>query len=132
MVESEILGIKATAAILAGEGIAQEDVEAGKGRPALEVDILLQGDHAGQHNFPRGRMYRHVVFGNRNDSFQEHRLDRILPAPERQREITEWAKIRIQHQGRISFGGNRHANKPFFRSVPFPLQPRGPATKIWD
>ena len=41
-----------------------------------------------------------VVLGNDVDPVQEDRLDRLLPAPQRQRIIAEWAEIRVQDKCR--------------------------------
>src|SRR5690606_10204903 len=50
-------------AILAGEAVAQEDVEAGEGGAAVLVDIVPQRDHAGQLHLHRRRAHHLVVKG---------------------------------------------------------------------
>jgi hypothetical protein len=42
VVEGQLVRREAVAAILAGEAVAQEDVEPGEGRLALRRDIFLQ------------------------------------------------------------------------------------------
>src|SRR3954454_17921275 len=45
-------------------------------------------------------MHRAIVMLDDVDAVEEHRLDRVLPRPERQRVVTQRPEIRIQHQYR--------------------------------
>src|SRR3546814_2822192 len=48
MVEGQVLRPEVVATVLALEGVAQEDVKSGEGGAAVQADVLLQRDHAGQ------------------------------------------------------------------------------------
>ena len=48
----------------------------------------------------RRAVHRPIVVLDDVDAVEEHRLDRVLPRPERQRVITQRPEIRIQHQYR--------------------------------
>src|SRR5579872_1088086 len=81
MIEGELVGGEAFAAILANEPIAQKDIEAGKGWMPRERDILLERNHAGQAHFD-GRASDHMVIARDDiDPLQAHRLDGVLPGP---------------------------------------------------
>jgi len=88
MVKGQLLGRQPAAAILTGEAVAQEDVEASERRSAAEHYIVIERDNARQANRNTRRMNLIVVFGNHIDAAHEHRLDGILPGPQRQREVT--------------------------------------------
>src|SRR6267143_5899629 len=87
-------------AILADEAVAQEHVEPGEGRMRGRLDEGFQRHHARQLDLERGAAHRAVVVLNDIDAVEEHRLDRVLPRPKRQRIITERPEVRIQHQYR--------------------------------
>src|SRR3546814_6555815 len=74
MVEGQILGAEVVAAVLALEGVAQEDIESGEGRTAVQADVLLQRDHAGQPHLEAGRADDGVVLGDDVHAVEEHRL----------------------------------------------------------
>src|SRR5690606_20788152 len=61
VVEGQIL---MSAAILALEAVAQEDVEAGEGRMPRGLHIALEADDAGQTHRKGGRRHRVLVFGD--------------------------------------------------------------------
>src|SRR5450631_831563 len=86
--------------ILADEAVAQEYVEPGEGGMRGRPDEGFQRHHARQLNLERRAAHRAVVVLNDIDAVEEHRLDRVLPRPERQRVITERPEVRIQHQYR--------------------------------
>src|ERR1700719_3935828 len=87
-------------AILADEAVAQEHVEPGKGGMRGRLDEGFQRHHARQLNLEAGTAYRTIVVLDDIDAVKEHRLDRVLPRPERQRIIAERAEVRVQHQYR--------------------------------
>src|SRR6266850_562402 len=87
-------------AVLADKAITQEHVEPGEGGMRGRLDEGFQRHHARQLNLERGAAYRAVVMLDDVDAVEEHRLDRVLPRPERQRIITERPEVRIQHQYR--------------------------------
>ena len=47
-----------------------------------------------------GTAHRAIVMLDDVDAVEEHRLDRVLPGPERQRVVTQRPEIRVQHQYR--------------------------------
>src|SRR5882672_3209160 len=87
-------------AVLADKAITQEHVEPGEGGMRGRLDEGFQRHHARQLNLERGAAHRAVVMLDDVDAVEEHRLDRVLPRPERQRIITERPEVRIQHQYR--------------------------------
>src|SRR3546814_15200370 len=72
-----------------------EHVEAREGRSAIEADVLLQRDHAGQLHLEAGRAHDGVVFRHDVHAIEEDRLDGVLPGPQRQREITRSEERRV-------------------------------------
>jgi hypothetical protein len=95
MVEGQFGG---GAAILAGKAVAKEDVEAGEGRLAVLIDIVLQRDDAGQDHFHR-RAADDLVIGRYDiNAVLIDRLDRFLPRPDRERIVGERTKVGVQHQ----------------------------------
>src|SRR5882762_7130609 len=87
-------------AVLADEAITQEHVEPGEGGMRGRLDEGFQRHHARQLNLERGAAHRAVVVLDDVDAVEEHRLDRVLPRPERQRIVTQRPEVRIQHQYR--------------------------------
>src|SRR3981189_2591239 len=87
-------------AVLADEAITQEHVEPGEGGMRGRLDEGFQRHHARQLNLERGAAHRAVVVLDDVDAVEEHRLDRVLPRPKRQRIITERPEVRVQHQYR--------------------------------
>ena len=96
------------AAILAGEAVAQEDVEPREGRMGRWLHEGLERDHARQLHLEGRAVHRAVVIGDDVHAFEEHRLDRVLPGPQRQRIIAQRPKVRVEHQGRKSSWRNVH------------------------
>src|SRR3546814_20755873 len=109
VVEGEIRGREVVAAILALEGVAQEHVEAREGRSAIEADVLLQRDHAGQLNLDAGRAHDGVVFRHDVHAIEEDRLDGVLTGPPRQREITTRTEVVHGDASRICMHTTGHA-----------------------
>src|SRR5258706_9420243 len=87
-------------AILADEAVAQEHVEPGEGGMRGGLDEGFQGHHARQLDLERGAAHRAVIVLDDVDAIEKHRLDRVLPRPERQRIVTQRPEVRIQHQNR--------------------------------
>ena len=101
VVERQVVRRAPVAAVLADERIAQEHVEPGERRPPRRRDVVLQRDHARQPHGHRRRAHLGLVFRQHRDPVEEHRLHRVLPGPQRQREIRQRPEIRVQHQRRI-------------------------------
>src|SRR6185312_6037193 len=87
-------------AVLADEAVAQEDVEPGEGRMRGRLDERFQRHHAWKLDLETRAVHRAVVMLDNVDAIETHRLDRLLPRPERQRVVTQRPEIRIQHQYR--------------------------------
>ena len=87
-------------AILADETIAQEDVEPGESGMRGRLDERLQRHHARKLDLEARAVHRAVVVLDDVDAIEKHRLDRVLPRPERQRVVTQRPEIRVQHQYR--------------------------------
>ena len=81
MIEGQVL---VTTAILAGESIAEEDVEPRECRGARGFDIGFQGDDARQAELEVRAANHAVIFGDNVHAIEENGLDRILPTPQRQ------------------------------------------------
>ena len=81
MVEGQVVGGEGAAAILAGEAVAQEDVEAGEGRAARCRNELFQRNDTGQPDFETWGSDDPVIVRYDVDPFQKDRLDRFLPGP---------------------------------------------------
>ena len=87
-----------TAAIDAAETVAEEQVEPGEGRIFVGPDELAQGDHRRQLHRGRRAVHLPVIMGDDVDAFEEHRLDRGLPWPQRQRIVAERRIVGVEHQ----------------------------------
>ena len=74
-------------AIDAAEFVAEEQVEAGERRIFIGTDIVAKGDHARQLQGGARGVHLAVVMGDDVDALEEHRLDRRLPRPQRERII---------------------------------------------
>src|SRR5215467_12738339 len=99
MIEREIVTI---AAILAGESVAQEHVEAGKGRMGRRLHEGLERDHARQLHLERRAMHRAVVIGDDVHALEENRLNRVLPGPQREWVIAQRPENRRAKRARSS------------------------------
>ena len=100
MVEGQLVE---AAAILAGEAVAQEQVEPGEGWIFARPYILAQRDHARQLEGPARAVHLALIGGDDVDPLQEQRLDRGLPGPEAERIIAERRVIRVQHESGTAF-----------------------------
>src|SRR5215813_1520227 len=103
MVEGEVVAV---AAILAGEAVAQKHVKPGESRMRRRLYEGLERNNARQLHLERRAVHRAVVIGDDVHAFEENRLDRVLPRPQRKRIIAQRPKIRIEHQGRKTAGRN--------------------------
>src|SRR5262249_20320927 len=103
MIEGEVVTL---ATVLAGEAITQKDVEPGKGRVRRWLHEGLQRDHTRQLHLEGRTVHGAVVIGDDVYAFEEDRLDRVLPAPQRKWVIAQRPKIRVEHQGRKTAGRN--------------------------
>ncbi len=75
------------AAILAGEPVAQEQVEAREGRELAGLHILPQRDDRRDRHIERRRVNCTVIAFDHIDPLKEHGLDRGLPWPKAERII---------------------------------------------
>src|SRR5215212_9710772 len=91
------------AAILAGETITEEDVEAGEGRVSRGFDVIFERNDGGKTHLEARTSDRLVVLGDNVDPIKEHRLDGVLPTPDRQGIIAQRPIIGVQHQSRTGF-----------------------------
>ena len=111
-------------AIDAAEFVAEEQVEPGERRIFVGPDIIAKRDHRRQLQRDARAVHLAVVMGDDVDPLEEHRLDRGLPRPQRQRVIRQRRVIGVEHQRRAAFGMadqlrmiHASASKPFVRSV---------------
>src|SRR5215211_592011 len=87
-------------AILADEAVAQEDVKTGEGGVRARLDERFERHHARELNLEGRAAHRAVVMFDDVDAVEKHRLDRVLPGPERQRVVAQRPEIRVQDQYR--------------------------------
>src|SRR5262249_59606651 len=85
-------------AVLATESVAQEHVEPGEGRMGRGLHEGLQRDDARQVHRQARAVHGLVVLGDDVHPLEENGLDRVLPAPQRQRVVAERPKIRVQDE----------------------------------
>src|SRR6267154_2126556 len=95
-------------AVLASKAVPQEHVEPRESGMPRRVDVFLQRDDTGQPHLEGGAAHNGIVMVDDVDAVEKHRLDRVLPRPERQWEIAERTEIRVQHQGRAAIEQGRH------------------------
>src|SRR5208282_2301194 len=112
----------ALAAILAGEAVAQEHVESREGGKTRRLDVVLQRHDRGQAHRERRAAHQRVVFRDDVDAVEEHRLDRVLPAPYRKGVIAQGTEVRVEHQGRTCLrrrrlNMNRQEDAPIPRTL---------------
>src|SRR5439155_9984591 len=108
MVEGQVVRGVWLAAILAGEAVAQKYVEPGKCRMPGRRHVFLQRDDTRQLHFQRRAAYADVVMVDDVDAIEKHRLDRVLPRPQRQREIAQRPKVGVENQSRAIVQINSH------------------------
>src|SRR3546814_20475169 len=95
MVEGQFL---ARPAILAGEPVAQEQVEPGEGRMLRRLHILAQRDDTGDRHRPRRRPDLALVILDDGDAVEEYRLYRGLPRPQAERIIASRRIVGVESQ----------------------------------
>src|SRR5829696_7778474 len=100
MVEGQVLAV---AAILAGEAVAKEDVESREGGVARRLDVGLERDDGGEPHLEARTSDRLVVFGDDVHPLEEHGLDRVLPAPDRQGIVAQRPVIGVEDERRAGF-----------------------------
>src|SRR6185437_893606 len=81
MVEGQVMRREIVAAILAGETIAQEDVEPGEGRAPCHRDIGFERDDARQPHLETGAADDLIVMRDDMDAIETNSLDYFLPWP---------------------------------------------------
>ena len=92
------------AAIDAAEAVAQEQVEPGERRIFVGPHIIAKRDDARQLERDARAVHLAVVMGDDVDALQEHRLDRRLPRPQRERVIGQRRVVGVEDQRRAAFG----------------------------
>src|SRR3546814_7956779 len=97
MIEGQFL---ARSTILAGEAVAQKQVEAGEGRMLRRLHILPERDHARDRHRVRRRMNLALVILDDRHAVEEYRLDRGLPRPQAQRVIAQRRIVGVEEIGR--------------------------------
>ena len=112
MVEGEVFHREGGHAVLAGERIPQEDIEAREGGAARERAVALERDHARQPDRRARRADRPVISGEDRHPVEKRRLDRVLPTPDRKREIAERPVVGVEHQGWAALQRCLHGSKP--------------------
>ena len=90
--------------VLAAEAVAQEHVKPGERGIERRLHVGLEGHHGGQPHLEGRAAHEALVLGDDIHPIQEDGLDRLLPAPQRQRVIAQRPKIGIQHKRREAFG----------------------------
>ena len=78
MIEGERIAL-ARSAILAGEAVAQKDVESREGRRARMIDIGLQRHDRRQAHLERRRADDGVILSDDVDAIEEDRFQGVLP-----------------------------------------------------
>src|SRR5690242_10072871 len=122
VIEGEVVRRKAVAAILADEAVAQEDVEPGEGRPARQGNVRFERDDARQLYLERRAAHDAIVLRDDVDALEADGLDRLLPGPERQREITQRAEIRVEHERRTTIERDRQPASKSWRARAHPCR----------
>src|SRR5688572_12663841 len=87
-----------TAAVNAPEAVAEEQIESGEGRIFIGPHELPKRDYRREFHRSRWAVHFPVIMGDDIDPLEEHRLDRGLPRPQRQRVVAERSIIGIEHQ----------------------------------
>ena len=99
------------AAILATEFVPQKKIEARECHALLGFDVVFQHhDRGDAYRIPLASHHL-VIFGDDLHPVQKHRLDRLLPGPERQRIIAERSEIGVQHKCRVAAQPGRFAHE---------------------
>ena len=91
-------------AILAGELVPQEHVEARECGIERGFHIDLQRHHARQLHLACRAVHHLLILRDDVDPVEKHGLDRILPMPERKRIIAERPIIGVEYEGRKGLG----------------------------
>ena len=79
MVEGQFMGRQGDTAVLAGESVAQENIEPGEGRLARLRDVFLERNDAWQAQLERRRANRLLILGDHVDPVGHDRFDGFLP-----------------------------------------------------
>ena len=95
MIEGQILGPKAGAAVLTREAVAKKHVEARERRLSLQGHIFPERDNTRKLHHEAWRVHLVFVFRDHIDPVHEHRFNRVLPGPGREREITQRPEIGV-------------------------------------
>ena len=95
MIERQFLMFSA---ILAGEAIAQEDVEPRERRLTGRPHILLERHDRGQTHLEARAFDGLVVFRDDVHAVKKHRLDCVLPAPQRERIVAQRPVVGVEHE----------------------------------
>ena len=95
MIKGQVFGTKAVATVLTREAVTKEHVEARERRLTVQGYVFLECDNARKvHGEARG-VDLAFVFRDHIDPVHEHSLHRVLPSPERKREIAQRSEIGV-------------------------------------
>ncbi len=85
------------AAILAGELVTQKNIEPREGRVARGLYVSFERHNRRQFERGTGAVDNSVIFRNDIHPVQKHRLDGILPRPQRKGIVTQRPEIGIEN-----------------------------------
>ena len=95
MIEGQVFGTKAVATVLTREAVTKEHVEARERRLSLQGHVFLQRYNARELHGQAWGVDLVFVFRDHIDPVHEHSLHRVLPSPERKREIAQRSEIGV-------------------------------------
>ena len=95
MIEGQVFSTKAVATVLTCEAVTKEHVEARERRLALQGYVFLERDNARKVHGEAWGVDLAFVFRDHIDPVHEHSLHRVLPSPERKREIAQRSEIGV-------------------------------------
>lgn len=123
MIEGEVVH---RSTILTGEPVSEKDVEPRKRGIKRRPHIAFQRDDTRQLNLQGRAADRTIIFRHDVHAIEKNSLHRILPAPKRQRIVTERPIIGVQHQRwKIIERRSRNIHSTFPVSIPPPDPGRG-------
>ena len=99
MVERQLVAGERVPTISAAPLVTEQHVVAGERRRPRHRHVLAQGDHARQGDRQELRPRRHQLILDHAHPVLEDGVNRVLPAPDRQREAAQGPKIAVQHEG---------------------------------
>ena len=95
MIKGQVFSTKAVATVLTREAVTKEYVEARERWLSLQGYVFPERDNTRKLHREAWRVHLVFVFRDHIDPVHEHRFNRVLPGPGREREITQWPKIGV-------------------------------------